>query len=265
MKNPKNILITGASSGIGAALTLEYAAANVTLFLMGRDEKRLNHIATRAQMNGAKALTHIGDVTDSAAFGAWINECDKIAPLDLVIANAGISAGTGGGEETSAQSAAILATNMQGVLNTVHPALALMKPRGRGQIALMSSMAAFRGVPGAPSYCASKAAMRVYGESLRCELAAQGVEINVICPGFVKTPMTDINDFPMPFVMEARRAAQIIRKGLEENKGRIAFPLRMVALIWALSALPASLTDLILSRVPWRKGGGGEKAKPTAL
>ncbi len=250
-----NILITGGSSGLGAALAQAYAAPNVFLFLGGRDGARLDSVANLCRAKGARVEASLVNVTDAAAMAAWIEGCDQLSPLDLVIANAGLSAGTGGGEETAAQTKAIMDTNVQGVLNTIHPALALMKPRGRGQIALMASLAGFRGLAGAPAYCASKAAVRVYGESLRDELAPQGIKVNVICPGFVKTPMTGQNGFPMPFLMEADKAARIMKRGLERNKARITFPWLLAALVWLLAALSPNLTDGLLRHLP-RKGGG---------
>lgn len=250
----KHVLITGASSGLGAALALDYAAAfggqGVRLSLCGRDEGRLRLVAEEARSRGAVADVQIVDVTDSWAMEDWIKEADARAPLDLVIANAGISAGTGKGEETKAQALDIMAVNVQGVLNTIFPTLPLMKARGRGQIAIMSSLAGFRGLPGAPAYGASKAAVRVYGEALRCEMAPHGVKVNVICPGFIKTPMTEVNDFPMPFLMETTQAARVMRKGLEANKARIAFPRRMAALVWLLNMLPAGFTDWLVTRLP---------------
>ena len=110
----------------------------------------------------------------------------------------------------------------------------------------MSSLAGFIGMPGAPAYCASKAAVRVWGETLRADLAADGLRVSVICPGFVRSPMTDVNRFPMPFLMDANRAARIIVAGLAHNKGRIAFPLPMYLTVRAIAALPAWLRDRVL-------------------
>jgi len=238
MLNPKHILITGASSGIGAALAELYAEPGVRLSLHGRNTERLEQTAVSARQRGAVAFAKPGDVTNAEAMAAWIGECDASQPLDLVIANAGISAGTGGGLETPAQARTILNVNLDGVLNTVQPAVSLMAARRHGQIAIMSSLASFYGFPGAPAYCASKAAVRIFGEALRGEWAEKGAEVSVICPGFIKTPMTDVNRFPMPFIMTTERAARIIRRGLNRNQARIAFPFPMYALVRLLAALP---------------------------
>jgi short-subunit dehydrogenase len=184
---------------------------------------------------------------------AQLARWDDAAPIELVIANAGISAGTGGGQESEAQLRAIADVNVGGVMNTVAPLLPRLIARRRGQIALMSSLAGFRGVAGAPAYCASKAWVRVYGESLRLELAAHAIRVSVICPGFVRSRMTAVNDFPMPFLMDAERAARIIQCGLAANRGRIAFPWPMAAAVWLLNALPARLADALLTGLPRKR------------
>ncbi|MDD3030060.1 MAG: SDR family NAD(P)-dependent oxidoreductase [Alphaproteobacteria bacterium] len=250
MKNPKHILITGASGGLGAALAQIYAAPGVSLSLHGRSEVRLDAVARKARAKGAQVSTQTGDVTEEKGLMAWIAERDHATPLDLVIANAGVSGGTLHGGETFDQAKAIMAINICGVLNTVHAALPFMMARKKGQMALMSSLAGFRGFAGAPAYGASKAAVRVYGEGLRAEMAAYGVDINVICPGFIKTPMTDVNTFPMPFLMSAEKAAHIIRKGLARNKACLAFPWPMAWAARSLSFLPQTLMDVLAVRLP---------------
>ncbi len=247
---PTSILITGASGGIGAALALAYARPGVRLALTGRDQARLAGVAGACREAGAEPRTKVLDVCARARLAAWIAEVDRAAPLDLIIANAGISGGTGGGGETEAQARRIVATNFDGVLNTVLPAIACMRPRGRGQVAIMSSLAAFRGFPGAPAYCASKAAVRVWGEALRGALHDTGIAVSVICPGYVRSPMTAVNDFPMPLLMDAERAARIIRRGLARDRPRIAFPWRLYAAVWLISALPPRITDPLLRRLP---------------
>ncbi len=243
------VLITGASSGIGQALALEYAAPDVHLFLGGRDAARLESVARRCRAKGATVAARALDVADASAMRAWVLESDDARPLDVVIANAGISAGTHKGPEESAeQMRRLFAVNVEGTLNTILPALERMRPRGRGTLALMSSLAGFRGFPQAPAYAASKAAVRVLGESLAARHRAHGLRVAVICPGFVKTPMTDANRFRMPLLMTAERAARIIRRGLAKGRGRIAFPGPILALVWLLAALPNGLADWLTRR-----------------
>ena len=250
MRDPKHILITGASSGLGAELARTYAAPGVTLALTGRDAARLEAVAEQCRANGASVEAAVLDVTDAAALKGWMLARDDVLPIELAIANAGISAGTGGDTEPVEQVRRIFAVNVDGVMNTVLPLIPRMQARRRGQIALMASMAGFRGFPGAPAYCGSKAAVKIYGEGLRGMLAGSGVEVSVICPGYVRTPMTDRNGFPMPFLMEAGKAARIIRDGLTRNKARIAFPLPILAAVWLLQALPPGLIDPLMRRLP---------------
>ena len=253
MRGPRAILITGASSGIGEALALSYAAPGVLLALTGRDTARLDAVVSACRAQGATVAAATINAADASGMEAWIAEIDATRPIDLVIANAGISAGTGGGTEGADQTRQILRVNIEGVINTVLPLVPRMAARGRGQIALMSSMASFRGVPGAAAYSASKAFVRVWGEALRLELAPSGVSVSVICPGFVVSRITAANKFTMPLLMPASRAAGIIRRGLARNQARIAFPWRIYAAVWLLAALPATLVDPLFARLP-RKG-----------
>lgn len=250
MPAPRHILITGASSGIGAALAGAYAAPGIRLSLAGRDADRLSAIARICEAAGAETYTATFDITDSEATSRWVNAADDETPIGLLIANAGMSAGTGNGGESAAQARNILKVNIDGVSNTVLPAIDRMRSRRGGQIAIMSSLAGFIGVPGAPAYCASKAAVRVWGEALRAELAADNIAISVICPGFVRSPLTDVNRFPMPFLMDADRAARIIVNGLDRNRGRIAFPLTMYLAVRAIAALPTGLRGRVLRQAP---------------
>lgn len=247
----RHILITGASSGIGAALARFYAAPDVCLFLTGRSLERLFAMEKDCVDKGATVFKKIIDVTDRVLMRAWIEELDSKHPIDLVIANAGISGGTGSAQQESIEQLDELFTvNVGGVFNTIDPVIMLMKERGFGQIGLMSSLASFRGFPGAPGYCASKAAVRIYGEGLRGSLEGSGIGVSVICPGFVRTPMTDVNDYKMPFLMSADTAARIIGRGLACNKGRIAFPVPTYFLSWLLSVLPDFMVHRLLKNVP---------------
>ncbi len=245
-----SVLITGASSGIGAALAEAYAAPGVRLALCGRNAERLEDTAARCRAAGAEVACRVLSVTDAHAVAAWMAEADAAAPLDVVVANAGISAGTGGGAETAEQTRSIFAVNVDGVLNTVLPAVEVMRARGRGQIGIVASVAGFRGLPSAPAYCASKAAVKAWGEGLRGWLAPQGVGVSVILPGFVESRITAANRFPMPLLMPADRAARLIRRGLDRNVGRIAFPMPTVFFGWLMSVLPNAVVDRLTRGLP---------------
>jgi short-subunit dehydrogenase len=250
MISPRSILITGASSGIGAALARHYAGAGIDLALTGRNEMRLAETAEACRAAGARVTFQSIDVRERDALAGWIATVDQARPIDLVIANAGISAGTGGGGEREDQAARIFAVNVNGVFNTVFPVIAPMVARGRGHIAIISSLASFRGFPGAPAYCASKAAIRFWGEALRGELLSTGVEVSVVCPGYIVTPMTAVNKFTMPMLMPVERAASIIARGIGRRRARIAFPWPIYALVRLLAALPPGAVDRMLARLP---------------
>ena len=246
------ILITGGSSGLGRALALAYARPGNLLFLTGRDQERLGETAELCRRRGAQVEMQVLDVRDGRRMEDWVFSAERRAPVGLVIANAGISGGTAGGEEAT-QVREIFSVNVDGVLNTVLPAIRVMKPRRRGQIAIMASLAAFRGQPGAPAYAASKAAVKAWGEGLRGTLAQDGIGVSVICPGFVTSSMTAINEFPMPFLMSAERAARLMKRGIDANRARIAFPWPMVTAAWLMAALPPGLTDEVLKRLPKKR------------
>ncbi|MDA7983235.1 MAG: SDR family NAD(P)-dependent oxidoreductase [Alphaproteobacteria bacterium] len=249
MTNPRGILITGASSGLGKALALAYAASDVRLHLAARNAERLHAVAEICRAQGAEVTTAQVDVTDENAVRAWV--AGVTGTLDLVFANAGISAGGAEkGIEPFAQSDAVFHTNIDGVRYTVEAAIEKMRPQGHGQIAIISSLAGFRGLPGSASYSASKAAVRVWGEALRGSLARVGIRLSVICPGYIVTPMTDKNAYRMPFLMPVEKATAIIQRGLRRDKARIVFPFGLWAIVWLLSVVPPGWTDPIFNRMP---------------
>ncbi|MFT6077636.1 MAG: short-subunit dehydrogenase [Myxococcota bacterium] len=248
-----NILITGASGGLGFALAEIYSDPKNTLFLTGRNQERLDKVTQSCENLGAKVIATTIDIKDAGAVQEWIDQIGKDFSLDLVIANAGISAGTSEGSESEKQIKEIFSTNIDGVLNTINPSIRIMEKQKSGQIALISSLAGFRGLPSSPSYSASKSCVRVYGESIRGSLAPLGIRVNVVCPGYIKTPMTDANEFPMPFLMDATKAAKIIKKGLEKNRSRIAFPFPLYFVVWLATLISTSITDPIFARLPKKK------------
>ncbi len=230
---PMRIVITGASSGIGKALAFNYAAQGASLGLLGRNSERLEAVAAQCATLGAKSIgTGIIDVRARAELIAWISEFDRAAPIDLLFANAGVSGGTTaeGVFEPNDISYALIETNVLGVFNSVHAVLPAMMARGRGQIALIGSLAGFLPLADSPSYCASKSAVLAYGRALDEGLRRHGIRVSVVCPGFVETPMANRVLSVKPFQISPADAAKRIAKGLERHRTIIAFPLMLVML-----------------------------------
>lgn len=246
----KSIFITGASSGLGRALAIAYAQEGIVLFLCGRNKERLYDTAAICKEKGSITYTYLFDVTDAFAVQEAIINANTVHPIDLVIANAGISGGVLGEAEDSVQTRQVFNTNVNGVLNTVLPALEIMRKRGSGQIGIIASIAGYRGLPSAPAYSASKCCVKAWGEALRGWLYSQGIKVNVICPGFIKTPLTEVNRFPMPFLMTPEKAAKKIKRGLDKNKAIISFPWPMALAGWFLSAFPSIIIHPILRHLP---------------
>jgi len=251
MRDPRAILITGASGGIGGALARAYAAPGVRLALTGRSAERLDTCAADCRAAGAEVRSAVLDVADTQALASWVEAIDREWPLDLVIANAGITGGLAAGDrsETLADVHRMMSINFGGVCNTLHPVIPAMRQRHRGQLALMSSLAALRGLPYSPAYCASKAALKAYGEALRAWLHSEGIEVTVVLPGFVDTALAGHVAGPKPFQMTAERAADIIRRRLRRGPARIAFPILLHAGMRLLAALPADAVDRLLGAV----------------
>lgn len=244
------IVITGASSGIGAALAELYAKPGILLALTGRDAARLEDIAERCRARGATVIAEAISVTDMADMHRLIVGVAAAARLDLVIANAGVSGGFKDWDDFDGYVRSITSVNIDGVLNTVNPAIPLMVRQHSGQIAIIASLAGFLAMPGAVPYSSSKHFARAYAEELRGRLAPEGIRVSAVCPGFVVSRMTARNRFPMPFLMDAEKAARIICDGLAKDRGRIAFPWPMVAIMRLLGLLPYPLLDWLLRRAP---------------
>jgi len=247
MKNFRHIVITGASSGIGEALALDYAAPGIALGLTGRDAARLAKVADACRVKGATVRADTVDSTDRPAMAGWLTAFDDAHPVDLLVANAGISIDQNNPDLESFEKARrTMAVNVEGVLNTVEPLVGRLAARRAGQIGLMSSLAGFFGRPYSASYNASKAAVRVWGESLRFPLAKDNVGVSVVCPGYVASRMSAGLAGPKPFLVSAVRAAHIIRHGLAHNRPRIVFPPALAAGVWFTNLLPASWSARML-------------------
>ena len=268
IKKGQNILITGASSGIGQALAIYYAQNGAkNLFICGRNEERLNETRVLCQKYETAVHTSVIDVTDRQQIKVWMEQCEKIADINLVIANAGVAAVT----ETEENIYNTFNTNVFGVINTVLPAVKIYQERrerlskqnpnssldqfiartkakkraffrdmfskkylgdigcelyksDRKAIAIVSSIAGYHGLPACPSYSASKACVKAWGAALRGRLKPLGINVSVICPGFVKSRITDQNTCPMPFFMPAEKLPPLLRNGLKKTSASYLFP-----------------------------------------
>jgi NAD(P)-dependent dehydrogenase (short-subunit alcohol dehydrogenase family) len=250
----RRILITGATGAIGGALAEAYAAPGVELHLHGRNEAKLAAVAARCGALGATVLTERFDLRDTAALRGWVDAVCATQALDLVIVNAGMNTDIGpvGEGEPWDEVEALLDINLKASMAMVHAVLPAMRRRGCGQIALVSSLAGYFGLPVTPAYCASKAGIKAYGEALRGWLAPEGIRVNVIMPGYVESPMCEAMPGPKPFLWQPERAARLIRCGLEKDRARISFPFPLNLGTWFLAVLPATVSLRILSLLGYR-------------
>lgn len=245
--NARAIVISGASRGIGAALALRLAGPGAALALIGRDEVELGRVAEACRTRGASAVELAVDIRDRDALRERLFAFDNRYPVDLVLANAGVALPAGDDEALESGSYGEIEVNLVGALNTILPFVPLMRARRRGQLALVSSLAALAPLPDSPGYSGSKAALLVYGLALRERLRAAGIRVNVICPGYVETDMGSRYQGWRPLLMSADAAAERILRGLERNQPVVAFP-RSLALVARLSTLvPEPIRRLGLS------------------
>ena len=227
------IIITGASSGLGAALAVEYAQAGCTLGLIARNKRRLDNVAALCAGAGARCVTGSIDVTDKVALGRFIDAFDAEYPLDLLFVNAGVYAGHGPSRQMESIDDVLwqIRTNLEGAIITVSAALPGMRRRQRGHIALIGSLAALQSLADAPGYSATKAGLVAYGEALREYLAPEGISVSIVCPGYIETAQTAHHVGALPLLMSPERAAVIIRRRVDRRRSFIAFPLRLHWLI----------------------------------
>ncbi|MBB5421881.1 short-subunit dehydrogenase [Paraburkholderia sp. JPY158] len=245
---PRHIVITGASAGLGRALALAYAAPGVVIGLVGRDQSRLEGAAQACRAEGSTVQTARLDVRDAKAMEAWLHDFDDAHPIDLLIANAGAASTLKSMTDWEGleRTATIIDTNFYGAMHATLPVIARMRVRKHGQIALISSLAALRGMAISPAYCASKSAIKAYGDSVRSVLARDGISISIVLPGFVKTSMSDVFPGDKPFLWSAEKAARHIQSKLEAGRAEIAFPRLLAFGMRLLPLLPAALADAIL-------------------
>ncbi len=243
------VFITGASAGIGAALARHYATADSCLGLAARRRDLLENLARR--LPGDTAVYPL-DVADGVALEqAAADFVGRYGPPDIVIANAGISVGTSGGEmQDIAKLRRVLETNVVGMAASLAAFVPAMKAARRGTLVGISSVAGFRGLPGSGAYSASKAAATTWLESLRVELAGSGVAVVTICPGFIDTPMTQVNRYRMPFLLPADEAARRFARAIAAKRRLAVIPWQMGLIGIALRMLPAWAYDRLGARAP---------------
>lgn len=248
------VLITGAAGAIGAALAREYAAPGVQLHLHARRLDALATLAVDCRSAGAEVICHGLDLSDCEKSRLWFETLHAESPVDLLILNAGVNTdiGTRGDGEPWDDVLGLIDVNIRSTIALAHAAVPGMRRRGSGQIVLVSSLAAYFGLPVTPSYCASKAAVKAYGEALRGWLAPTGIRVNVVMPGYVSSPMCNAMPGPKPFLWQPEKAARYIRRGLERNRARISFPFPLNLGTWFLTVLPAGISQWIVGLLGYR-------------
>jgi short-subunit dehydrogenase len=241
-----NIVITGASSGIGAALAKYYARPGIALGLIGRDPARLNAVAGQARVAGAVVEEGLFDLRDRAALLNFLTGFDGVNPIDLLIANAGVLDGrrADGSIEHADMARRVIEINLLGAVDTLHAVLPAMRTRGWGHIVLVSSLAALSPLPDAPGYSASKAGLMAYGQAMRAAVALDNVRVTVVCPGYVTSAMTDTHIGDHPLKISAEKAARLIGAGIIRNRAVIGFPLPLYLLALISPLFPEFVTRL---------------------
>lgn len=249
--DPKHVVITGATSGLGRALAIGYARPGRMLSLAGRNAARLEEVVAACRSEGADVNNATLDVTDAAAMEAWLARRNDKLPIDILIANAGLGGAaaiappTG---EDGPQARDILSVNTLGVINTVTPVTPRMVARGQGQIVIIGSIQDSFGVPQSPVYCASKAAVQIYSEGLRRLLSEKGVGVTVVRPGFIDTPMSQSLDMPRPFCWSPDRAAKKVIGDVRKGASQITFPWPLRLLLGLQKIVPVWLTDQVIAK-----------------
>jgi hypothetical protein len=252
MNQPLRVFITGASSGIGAALAAHYASGGAVLGLAARRSEQLAQLAAELGTTASDIACYPLDVTDAAALAAAAEDfVARFGAPDIVIANAGISVGTLTGiAEDLPAIRRVLDVNVYGIAATLAPFIAPMRAAGGGRLVGIASVAGIRGLPGAGAYSASKAAAIAYLESLRLELRGSGIKVVTIAPGYIATPMTAINPYPMPFLLPAAVAARRFARAIARGSSYAVIPWPMAIVAKLLRLLPNWLYDRLFAKAP---------------
>src|SRR5918912_964528 len=226
------VFITGASSGIGQALAVELGRRGASLGLLARRAETLDEIAKEVESAGGRALALPADVRDAAAVRTAADRLRaQFGRIDVLIANAGVGATTHAADLKADEVANVININLLGAVNSVTSVVPEMIAQGGGQLVAISSLAAYRGLPKSGAYCASKAALSAFFESLRLDLRGTGVDVTIIHPGFIKTPLTAGRQAQMPFLMELDDATRKIVRAIERRKKSYAFPWQLASIL----------------------------------
>ncbi len=256
---PSTILITGASSGIGRALAIEYAKRGAHVVVTARREAELSSLCTQIGEIGGRAHHLVCDVADAnAAYGLAKRAEEILGSLDMVIANAGVGASAHASRLRLEDVVRTIDVNVRGAMATLMGAIPIMLGQKHGHLVGVSSLAGRRALPGSADYSASKAALAVFMEGLRIDLASAGLFVTDVQPGFVDTAMTAKNDFPMPFMWDAPKAARYVADRLERAPGMVAFPPPLRFLTRLSTLLPFSVHAFAT------RAGASRSAKRTA-
>ena len=241
-------LITGASSGIGAGLARRLGQKGDDLILLARRADRLEALAEEIRAQGRRVEVLAVDVTERASLRAGLEQaCERIGPVDVLVANAGLGTPTSAQRFSAEAFEKVIQVNLLGVANCVEAVLPSMLARGQGQLVGIASLAGYRGLPGSAAYCASKAGLRSFFESLRIDLNASPIDVTTICPGFIRTPMTENQKFPMPFLMDLEPAIDCIERAMRTRRSEYAFPFPLSTLVRLARWLPNRLYDGMMS------------------
>ena len=253
--NGKTLLLTGASSGIGEGLAIELARRGAILALIARREEMLHDLASRCESAGGKARAFAADVTNADAIKKAADDFRQdFGHIDILIANAGI--GGNNAETRALQPDAVkkvIDINLLGAVNSVYAVLPHMLARGSGHLVAIASLAGVRGLPKSAAYSASKAGMIAFFESVRLDVQHRGVDVTIIQPGFIKTPLTSGRENKMPFLMELDDAIPHFLRAIEKKKKLAAFPWQLAALVRAGRVFPAWLYDRVAGRARFRE------------
>lgn len=252
--NNKVVMITGASSGIGKGLALEIAARGGRLGLIARREDVLNELVSEIRTHNGTAVAVAADVRDANAMKQAAGRVrSELGPIDVLIANAGIGVTDHAANLNPEQVAEVMNINVLGAVNSVAAVLPEMVERRRGQLVAIASLAGYRGLAKSAAYCASKAALSSFFESLRIDLRHSGVTVTVIYPGFIKTPLTAGRNAKMPYLMELDDAVKRMVSAIEKGKKVYAFPWQLATIVRSSLIMPPSVYDWIAERNSFRE------------